>query len=146
MIAWSWPKINKETHREVFFHVCVSVWLNSGFHVYVVWICIRFSIFFWINRVYWSLLLNVKCWNVKWWFFQCHMLWCRCFENIVQQRMCILAAIGSAQQGIPNIFESRSGECVLVQQRDRRDKVAWLQKEVAFASRFILAMTGELRK
>lgn len=53
------------------------------------------------------------------------MAFCRkCFENIVQYKMCILAGIGSAQQGIHSIFESRSGECILVQQRSRRAKVA----------------------
>ncbi|XP_026704572.1 AMME syndrome candidate gene 1 protein [Athene cunicularia] len=48
--------------------------------------------------------------------------------------MCILAGVGSAQQGIPSIFESGTGECILVQQRRKRDEAAWLQKELAFAS------------
>lgn len=66
-------KGNKETHRQGSILSRLCVWLHSGFHGYVMWICISFSVF--SSELTGSLLLNVKRWNMKWWFFQSGILW-----------------------------------------------------------------------
>lgn len=44
--------------------------------------------------------------------------------------MCVLAGFGSVQQGIPSIFEGRTGEGILIQQRRKRGKAVWFQKDL----------------
>lgn len=62
--------------------------------------------------------------------------------------MCVLAGFGSVQQGIPGVFESRTGEGILVQQRRKRRKAVWLQKELPLpvGLSFAFDMLGEWRK